>query len=165
MSDPYNGEIRMFAGNFAPVGWLLCQGQVLPISDFDALFNLIGTTYGGDGQQTFALPDLQSRMPMHQGSGYVLGQTGGTETVTLNQNQLPVHTHQAVAAAVASSPSPNGNFWASYANMEYSTQAPSAPMAPTALSLAGGNQPHDNMMPFLCINFIISLYGIFPTQN
>src|SRR3954466_6035981 len=101
MSDPYIGEIRMFGGNFAPVGWLLCQGQLLPISQYDALFNLIGTTYGGDGQTTFALPNLASRMPMHQGSGFVLGQMAGVETVTLNRNQMPVHTHQPVAAQAA----------------------------------------------------------------
>jgi microcystin-dependent protein len=165
MSDPYIGEIRMFGGNFAPVGWLLCQGQVLPISQFDALFNLIGTTYGGDGQQTFAVPNLASRIPIHVGSGFVLGQTGGVETVTLNTNQLPVHTHQPVAAAVASSPSPSNNFWATYANMEYSTQPPAAPMAPNALSPSGGNQPHENMPPFLAINFIIATEGIYPPPN
>src|SRR5438067_596375 len=133
MSDPYIGEIRMFGGNFAPVGWLLCQGQILPISQYDVLFNLIGTTYGGDGQNTFALPNLASRMPVHQGSGYVLGQMAGVETVTLTRNQLPVHTHQPVAAAVAQSQSPSNNYWASYANLEYSVAAPSAPMAPNAL--------------------------------
>ncbi|MEO7261878.1 MAG: tail fiber protein [Jatrophihabitantaceae bacterium] len=165
MSDPYIGEIRMFGGNFAPVGWLLCQGQMLPISQFDALFNLIGTTYGGDGQQTFQLPNLQSRMPMHVGSGLQLGQTGGVESVTLNTQQLPVHTHQPVAAAVATSQSPNNNFWASYANMEYSTQAPAAPMAQNALSPSGGNQPHNNMSPYQVVNFIIATEGIYPPPN
>ncbi len=165
MSDPYIGEIRMFGGNFAPVGWLLCQGQTLPISQFDALFNLIGTTYGGDGQQSFQLPNLQSRMPMHVGSGFPLGQTGGAETVTLNRDQLPVHTHAPVAAAVATSPSPNNNFWASYANMEYSSQPPAAPMAGGALSYSGGSQPHQNMSPYQVINFIIATDGIYPPQN
>jgi microcystin-dependent protein len=165
MSDPYIGEIRMFGGNFAPVGWLFCQGQLLPISQYDVLFNLIGTTYGGDGQNTFALPDLQSRMPVHQGSGYVLGQTGGAESVTLNRNQLPVHTHQPVAAAVATSQSPNANFWASYANSEYSSQPPAAAMAANALSPAGGNQPHDNMSPYQVINFIIATEGIYPSPS
>ncbi|HEY0166325.1 MAG TPA: tail fiber protein [Jatrophihabitans sp.] len=165
MSDPYIGEIRMFGGNFAPVGWLLCQGQTLPISDYDALFNLIGTTYGGDGQQSFALPNLQSRIPIHVGSGFPLGQTGGAETVTLNRNQLPIHTHQPVAAAVASSQSPNNNFWASYANMNYSPMPPAAAMAPNALSPSGGNQPHENMPPFLAINFIIATEGIYPPPN
>jgi microcystin-dependent protein len=165
MSDPYIGEIRMFGGNFAPVGWLLCQGQILNISDYDALFNLIGTTYGGDGQQTFALPNLQSRMPVHQGSGFVLGQVGGVESVTLTRNQLPVHTHQPVGAAVAQSQSPSNNYWATYAFNQYSDQAPAAPMAPNALSLSGGNQPHENMSPYQVVNFIISLYGIYPPPN
>jgi microcystin-dependent protein len=165
MSTPYIGEIRMFGGNFAPVGWLLCQGQILPIDQYDVLFNLIGTTYGGDGQTNFALPNLASRIPFHQGSGYVLGQMAGVETVTLNTNQLPVHTHQPVAAAVATSPSPNNNYWASYANMQYSDQPPNAPMAPNALSLSGGNQPHENMPPFLAINFIIATEGIYPSPS
>ena len=165
MSDPYIGEIRMFGGNFAPVGWLLCQGQLLPISQYDALFNLIGTTYGGDGQQSFALPNLQSRMPMHQGSGFQLGQMAGVESVTLNRNQLPVHTHQPVAAAVATSNSPNAMFWASYVNNSYSTQPPAAAMAPNALSLSGGNQPHENMSPYQVINFIIATEGIYPPPN
>jgi microcystin-dependent protein len=165
MSDPYIGEIRMFGGNFAPVGWLLCQGQLLPISQYDALFNLIGTTYGGDGQQTFALPNLQSRMPMHAGSGFQLGQVGGVESVTLITQQLPVHTHQPVAAAVATSQSPNNNFWASYAFNQYSDQPPAAPMAPNALSLSGGNQPHENMSPYQVINFIMATEGIYPPPN
>ena len=165
MSDPYIGEIRMFGGNFAPVGWLLCQGQLLPISQYDALFNLIGTTYGGDGQQTFALPNLQSRIPVHVGSGFTLGQMGGVETVTLNTNQLPVHTHAPVAAAVAQSTSPNNNYWASFANLNYSPSTPAAPMAPYALSPSGGNQPHDNMSPYQVINFIIAVYGIYPPPN
>ena len=165
MADPYIGEIRMFGGNFAPVGWLFCQGQLLPIDQYDALFNLIGTTYGGDGQETFALPNLQSRMPVHQGSGFVLGQTGGVETVTLNTNQLPVHTHQPVGAVLAQSPSPNNAYWASYPNMDFSTQPPAAPMAPNALSPSGGNQPHDNMSPYQVINFILATEGISPPPN
>jgi microcystin-dependent protein len=165
MSNPYIGEIRIFAGNFAPVGWLFCQGQLLPISQYDVLFNLIGTTYGGDGQETFALPDLQSRMPVHQGSGYVLGQSGGAETVTLNGNQNPVHSHQPVAAAVATSPSPNANYWASYANNSYSSQSPATPMAANALTLAGGNQPHENMSPYQVVNFILATEGIYPSPS
>lgn len=165
MSNPYIGEIRLFAGNYAPVGWLLCQGQLLQISQYDVLFNLIGTTYGGDGQQTFALPDLQSRMPVHQGTGYVLGQTGGLETVTLNRTQMPVHTHQPVAATVATSQSPSSNVWASYANYSYSSQPPAAAMAVNALTLAGGNQPHDNMSPYQVVNFIIATEGIYPAPN
>jgi microcystin-dependent protein len=165
MSDPYIGEIRMFGGNFAPVGWLFCQGQILDISEYDTLFNLIGTTYGGDGQTTFALPNLASRLPMHQGSGFVLGQMAGVETVTLNRNQLPVHTHQPVAAAVAQGQSPSNSYWASYANLNYSTVAPAAAMAPYALSNAGGSQPHENMSPYQVVNFIISLYGIYPSPS
>ena len=165
MSTPYIGEIRIFAGNFAPVGWLFCQGQLLPIDQYDVLFNLIGTTYGGDGQSTFALPDLASRIPYHQGPGYTIGQMGGAESVTLIGNQMPVHSHQPVAAAVATTPSPNGAVWASYANSEYATATPSAPMANNALNVAGGNQPHDNMAPYLCLNFIIATEGIYPSPN
>jgi microcystin-dependent protein len=165
MSDPYIGEIRMFGGNFAPVGWLLCQGQLLPISQFDALFNLIGTTYGGDGQQSFALPNLQSRMPMHQGGGFVLGQTGGVETVTLNTQQLPIHTHAPVANTAGNGTSPNNQYWAGYAKTMYSSQTPSAAMAPNALSPSGGNQPHENMSPYQVINFIIATEGIYPPPN
>lgn len=165
MADPYIGEIRMFGGNFAPVGWLLCQGQSLPISQYDALFNLIGTTYGGDGQQTFLLPNLQSRVPLHVGPNYMLGQSGGSETVTLNTNQLPIHTHSPVGNTVATTPSPNNAFWANYANQRYSDQAPAAAMAPNALSISGGNQPHNNMSPYQVINFIIATEGIYPPPN
>jgi microcystin-dependent protein len=165
MSDPYIGEIRMFGGNFAPVGWLLCQGQILSISEYDTLFNLIGTTYGGDGQETFALPNLQSRMPVHAGPNFVLGQVGGAESVTLTTNQLPVHTHAPVGSTNANAVSPNGAFWANYANTMYSGQTPAAAMAPNALSPAGGSQPHDNMSPYLVINFIIAVYGIYPSPS
>ncbi len=168
MSDPYIGEIRMFGGNFAPNGWLLCQGQLVSISDYDTLFNLIGTTYGGDGQETFALPNLASRIPVHMGSApfgtYVLGQTGGAESVTLLSQQLPVHTHTAVASSSAASQTgPGGNYWSSWTSPSYSTTAPNVPMHPQALAPAGGNQPHDNMSPYLAINFIISMYGIYPS--
>jgi len=165
MSTPYIGEIRMFGGNFAPVGWLLCQGQLLPISQYDVLFNLIGTTYGGDGQNTFALPNLQGRLPVHQGSGFVLGQMAGVETVTLNRNQMPVHTHQPVGAQAAQGQSPSNSYWASNSNLPYSLAAPAAAMAPNALSNAGGNQPHENMSPYLAINFIIATEGIYPSPN
>jgi microcystin-dependent protein len=166
MSDPYIGEIRMFGGNFAPVGWLFCQGQLVAISDYDTLFNLIGTTYGGDGQETFGLPNLQSRMPMHVGSGFALGQVGGAESVTLTTNQLPLHTHAPVANTAAQGSSPNGQFWAAYAKTMYSNQTPPPdPMAANALTPAGGNQPHDNMSPYQVVNFIISMYGIYPTPT
>jgi len=166
MSNPYIGEIRMFGGNFAPVGWLLCQGQLVSISEYDTLFNLIGTTYGGDGVNTFALPNLQSRIPVHQASGYPLGMMGGVEQVTLTQTQLPVHTHSAASnGQTAGQTSPTGNFWGTSSIPSYSNVTPTtATMAPASLTPAGGNQPHDNMPPFLVINFIISLFGIYPQQ-
>jgi len=177
MSSPFIGEIRMFAGNFAPVGWALCNGAIIPIDQNDALFNLIGTTYGGDGQTTFALPDLQSRVPIHVGSGFVLGQTGGTESVTLTTQQIPVHSHVPLAGSGlggnGASNTPNGTFLADEAitgnitptPFAYTTAAPATPLSPSAIGPAGGSQPHDNMIPFLCINFIIALFGIFPSQN
>ncbi|MCU1589914.1 MAG: phage tail protein [Frankiales bacterium] len=165
MSNPYIGEIRMFGGNFAPAGWSFCNGQLLPISEYDALFNLIGTTYGGDGQSTFAVPDLQSRLPMHVGAGRILAQTGGAESVTLTQNQLPAHRHALAAAAVATSSTPGGNVWASDGDMPYSTAAPTIPMGATALAPTGGSQPHENMPPFLAVSFIISLFGIYPSPT
>ncbi len=168
MSDPYIGEIRMWAGNFAPVGWLFCQGQLLPISENEALFQLIGTTYGGDGQETFALPDLQGRLPVHQGNGMVLGQQAGVEEVTLTVNQIPAHTHPLVAAqALGNASSPAGNVLAESPGgvKPYIEGTPSVPMAATAIAPAGGSQPHTNLQPYLCINFIISLVGIFPPPS
>ena len=166
MASPYVGEIRMFAGNFAPAGWMLCQGQILPISEYDTLFNLIGTTYGGDGQSTFALPNLQSRVPVHQGNGFTFAQTGGEEQVTLTVNQIPAHGHVPQAnSGTGTQASPAGNVWANSANFPYSNNAPTAAMAPQAISPDGGSQPHDNMIPFLAINFIISLFGVFPSQT
>ena len=163
MSDPYVGEIRMFGGNFAPNGWFLCQGQLLQISDYDTLYSLLGTTYGGDGEENFQLPDLQSRLPVHAGSGYTLGQTGGVETVTLTQQQLPVHSHQALAASSGDGlTSPAGNAWRNFGRAAYSTATPNAAMSAAALSPSGGGQPHDNMPPYLVINFIIAWSGIFP---
>jgi microcystin-dependent protein len=166
MSTPYIGEIRLFAGNFAPVGWLLCQGQLLPISQYDVLFNLIGTTYGGDGVETFALPNLASRIPYHQGSGYVLGQAGGVEQVTLTQQQLPIHTHAANANSPnANQSAPAGNVWGAGTLTNYSTQPADTAMNPAALTPAGSSQPHDNMPPFLCVNFIIATEGIYPSPS
>lgn len=167
MAQPYVGEIRMFAGNFAPAGWMLCQGQLLSISENETLFNLIGTTYGGDGQSTFALPDLSGRIPVHQGNGYVLAQTGGSESVTLTVNQIPSHSHSVLATTnTASSSVPAGNVPAQSTLIDlYATADPSTNFAPNTLSSVGGSQPHDNMMPFLSINFIISLYGIFPSPT
>jgi microcystin-dependent protein len=161
----------MFGGDFAPQGWAFCNGQLLPISEFDTLFALIGTTYGGDGQTTFALPNLSSRVPVHQGtsvngSGFVLGQQAGVETVTLNTSQLPAHTHQAVGTSDGgTSTDPTGGVWASTPQLPYGAlAAPETTMAAAEVSNTGGSQPHDNMLPFLVVNFIISLFGIFPTQ-
>lgn len=167
MSQPFIGEIRMFAGNFAPVGWAFCNGALIPISENDALFNLIGTTYGGDGQNTFALPNLQSRVPVHVGPGFALGQAAGAESVTLTVSQIPAHSHVPLCLANAgSSDTPSGNFWAAATGAtNYDDGAPSAALAPAAIGSAGGSQPHDNMIPFLVINFIISLFGVFPSQS
>lgn len=173
MGTPYVGEIRMFAGNFAPVGWMLCQGQALSISENDVLFQLIGTTYGGDGVNTFNLPDLRSRIPIHQGSNagqvFVIGQSAGEETVTLTTQQIPAHSHVPQASTSNTSPpnvsSPSNMVWAQSTLDDYSSAAPTSPMAAAAVQGSGGSQPHDNMVPFLVINFIISLFGIFPTPN
>lgn len=167
MSSPFIGEIRMFAGNFAPVGWAFCNGALIPISENDALFNLIGTTYGGDGQTTFALPNLQSRVPVHVGPGFAQGQSGGAEAVTLTTSQIPAHSH---VPQCFSNPgnlsSPAGGVWASTAPATiYDNTPPSLAMSPAALGSAGGSQPHDNMVPFLVINLILSLFGVFPSQT
>jgi microcystin-dependent protein len=172
MGQSYVGEIRMFAGNFAPVGWMFCQGQLLPISENETLFNLIGTTYGGDGQSTFALPNLSSRIPVHAGtlSGrtFQLGEAAGEETVTLTTNQIPTHTHvPACNSANGTATSPAGAVWAANtdAGAYAAVVATPANMNAAAAGPSGGSQPHDNMVPFLCINFIISMFGVFPTQN
>ena len=167
MAQPYVGEIRMFAGNFAPAGWMFCSGQLLPISDNETLFNLIGTTYGGDGQSTFALPNLQSRVPVHQGSGMVLAETGGAEDITLTVSQIPVHSHPMVGSTdVANSPNPGSNVLARSGQVQMFINADStAAMNANAISSVGGSQPHTNMQPYLALNFIISLFGIFPSQT
>jgi len=165
MSNPFVGEIRMFGGNFAPAGWAFCNGALLPISENEVLFNLIGTTYGGDGESTFALPNLQSRLPIHVGSGFVLGQTGGEETVTLTTNQIAAHSHVPQGNSGPGNQSGPGNgVWAQSTLGQYSSAVPSVAMDPSTMTTAGGSQPHDNMMPFLAVNFIISLFGIFPSQ-
>jgi microcystin-dependent protein len=165
MSNPYIGEIRMFAGTFAPVGWAFCSGQVIAISQNEALFALIGTTYGGDGVNTFNLPDLRSRVPIHQASGFVVGQIAGQEEVTLTTNQIPSHTHSARSdASPGAFTSPAGNVWAASSAYADGSSNPTQ-MATGALGNAGGGQPHDNMVPFLAVNFIIALFGIFPSRN
>jgi microcystin-dependent protein len=168
MSSPFVGEIRMFAGNFAPVGWAFCDGSLMPISENETLFNLIGTTYGGDGQTTFALPNLQSRVPVHVGPGFALAQTAGAETVTLTTSQIPAHNHVPQCNSnPGTAAGPANDVWAvpSPSVTIYSNVAPSLAINAAAVGSAGGSQPHDNMMPFLVINFILSLFGVFPSQT
>jgi len=157
----------MFGGNFAPQSWQFCQGQLLPISEYSTLFNLIGTTYGGDGQTTFALPDLRGRAPVHQGGGSVIGQLAGEETVTANGNQIASHAHPAVVSSVpGAQPGPGGSLLAASAETAlYTDNQPNVALNNAALASGGGGQSHNNLQPFLCVNFIICLFGIFPTQN
>jgi microcystin-dependent protein len=167
MSNPFVGEIRMFGGNFAPAGWAFCNGALLPISENDTLFNLIGTTYGGDGQTTFALPNLQSRLPVHVGPGFALGQSGGVETVTLTTSQIPAHSHVPQGLSTPGNQNdPTNGLWANSGSQTvYSNTAPTLAMDPAAVGSTGGSQPHDNMHPYLCVNFILSLFGVFPSQS
>ncbi|HWW27895.1 MAG TPA: tail fiber protein [Caulobacter sp.] len=178
MGQPYVGEIRIFAGNFPPLGWAMCDGQLLAISEYDTLFNLIGTTYGGDGQSTFAMPDLRGRVPTHQGSKngqtYIIGESGGVESVNLTTQQMPQHNHALYAASTAGAVStpttqtmlsdqgPTGTTLFGYQPYAAANQIA---LTAASTSPAGGSQPHDNMQPYLGVNFIISLYGIFPTQS
>ena len=168
MAQPYVGEIRMFAGNFAPAGWMFCEGQQLPISEYETLFNLIGTTYGGDGQTNFNLPDLRGRLPIHMGNGFTLAQSGGVETVTLTVNQIAAHSHAYLASTdTGSGANPQGNVLdqMSGAITLYTAQTPNVPMAAASIGSTGGSQPHNNFQPYLCVDFIISLFGIFPSQT
>jgi microcystin-dependent protein len=172
MAQPYVGEIRMFAGNFAPAGWMFCDGTPLPISENDILFTLIGTTYGGDGESTFNLPDLRGRLPMHQGTGkdgntYTLGENAGVESVTLTTQQIPVHNHAFVATLnQGSQPTPVANLPAANNTISiYKAATPVNALAPQAMSPDGGSQPHSNLQPLLGVNFIISLFGLFPQPN
>ena len=173
MGQPYVGEIRIFAGNFAPNGWLFCDGSVLPIAEYETLFQLIGTTYGGDGQNTFALPDLRGRIPIHFGTGpafstRVIGESGGVEAVTLDANRLPSHTHawRASSGPAQATAGPVGSVTAATGStLLYGSGAPGSQLSAQAVLSAGGNQPHDNMAPYLCVNFIISLFGIFPSPS
>lgn len=166
MAQPYVGEIRIFAGNFAPVRWAFCDGQLLPISEYEVLFQLIGTTYGGDGQSTFALPDLRGRIPIHQGNGFILAETGGVEEVALTVHQIPAHHHVPMGRRGAGNQaSPQGGVWAASNLAQFNRQEADTPMPPQVVGSVGGSQPHNNMMPYLGINFIISLYGIFPRST
>jgi microcystin-dependent protein len=168
MAQPYVGEIRMFAGNFAPAGWMFCEGQLLPISENETLFQLIGTTYGGDGQETFQLPDLRGRIPIHQGNGFILAENGGVEEVTLNTNQIPSHTHAMLAEnAQGSTPNPSNQVVvAGSPNFRLFIQDnANQGLNANSVTPAGGSQPHTNFQPYLCIDFIISLFGIFPSPT
>jgi microcystin-dependent protein len=167
MAQPYVGEIRLFAGNFAPAGWMFCDGQLLPISEYETLFNLIGTTYGGDGQSTFALPDLRGRVPLHTGSGFTLAQNGGAETVTLTGAQLPGHQHALQAStAVGGANTPANSVYAQgpAGAVQVYTDDNSVLPNPTPIGPAGGGQPHANRQPLVAVSFILSLFGIFPSQ-
>jgi microcystin-dependent protein len=159
----------MFGGNFAPAGWMFCEGQLLPISENETLFNLIGTTYGGDGQSTFALPDLRGRLPIHFGNGFTLAETGGVETVTLTVQQIPIHTHPMPGSSgAATTADPTNNILATAplaTTFAYGTDNPLTALASKAVSPVGGSQPHENFQPYLCVDFIISLFGIFPSQT
>jgi microcystin-dependent protein len=167
VAQPYVGEIRMFGGNFAPAGWMFCDGQLLPISENETLFQLIGTTYGGDGQSTFALPDLRGRIPLHQGNGFVLAQSGGVEEVTLTVTQMATHSHPFLASSdIANLPNASGSVVARSGQVQvFLNSNPSVAMNPQFLGPAGGNQPHTNFQPYLCVSFIISLFGIFPPPS
>lgn len=162
MAQPYVGEIRMFGGNFAPAGWKFCSGEVLLIAEYEVLFNLIGTTYGGDGQTTFQLPDMRGRVPIHFGGGSVLGRKVGVEQVTLTVAQLPNHTHSATDAQ-ATTGDPSGAVPAKADENIYASGGTAGTM--NATGIAGNSEPHDNLQPYLCVNFIISMFGIFPSQT
>lgn len=170
MGDSFIGEIRMFAGNFAPYNWAFCNGALVPIYENEALFTLIGTTYGGDGQNTFALPNLQSRVPVHQGNGHIIGEMGGVESVTLTVQQIPVHSHIPAANSTGTTgkkSSPTNAVWSNNGTSQYDSGPVGTLSAMRANSVqpAGGSQPHENMQPYLVVNFIICLYGYYPQQT
>src|SRR6266536_2197023 len=175
MAQPYVGEIRMFAGNFAPAGWMFCEGQLLPISENETLFNVIGTTYGGDGETTFALPDLRGRVPIHQGTGpglssFVLGEAAGVEEVTLTTNQMPNHAHPLTGTNdTATVTNPGGQVPARFSQANIDPYLEATPgnvsLAATAITQSGGSQPHTNFQLYISINYIISLFGTFPPPS
>ena len=172
MAQPFLAEIKIVSFNFAPKGWALCNGQLLPINQNQALFSLLGTTYGGNGQTTFALPNLQSRAPIHSGNGHTLGEQGGEQAHTVSLSELPTHVHgfsqnSAVvgAATNATQGVPTGNYWANSGKQAFATVQGNSAMSPQAVGNVGGSQAHLNMQPFLVLNFCIALQGIFPSQN
>lgn len=172
MAEPFLSEIRIFSFNFAPKGWALCNGQLLPINQNQALFSLLGTTYGGNGQTNFALPNLQGRSQLHVGNGFTLGQSGGQSAHTVTMSELPQHTHflsnnmciggNVINAALGD---PTNNYWANNGKNQYATNTFDKVMHPSAVTNTGGSQPHNNMMPYLVLNFCIALQGIFPSQT
>ena len=165
MSEPFLSEIKIVSFNFPPRGWALCNGQLLPINQNQALFALLGTTYGGNGQTTFALPNLRGQVPIHLGQGHILGEQAGTTSVTLNQSQMPQHLHFAQASPNAgTTPIAVGSVFAVASNVYRTPDSPTT-LSPQTVSNVGGSQPHSNMMPYLVLNFIIALQGIFPSRN
>jgi len=164
MSEPFLGEIKIISWNFPPKGWAFCNGALLPINQNQALFSILGTTYGGDGRQTFGLPNLQGRTPMHVGNGIALGELGGEANHTLNISEIPAHTHVPVGSTTQVGLSPAGNLWGTDSSNPFSPSANNA-MMPSSILPTGGNQPHPNMSPYLVLNFIVALQGIFPSQN
>lgn len=172
MGEPFLAEIKIFSFGFPPKGWAMCNGQLLPINQNQALFSLLGTMYGGNGQTNFALPNVRGRVPLHEGNGHTLGEAAGSTAVTINQQQMPTHTHfltnnMAIVDANtnATQGAPGGNNWANYGKAQWCTSAPNAAMNPQAVGNVGGSQPHTNMQPYLALNFCIALQGIFPSQT
>lgn len=166
MSEPFLGEMKIISFNFPPKGWAFCNGQLLPINQNQALFSILGTTYGGDGRVTFALPNLQGRTPNHVGGGFTLGELGGEVTHTLSIAEVPAHIHSANATMnTSNSAAPGGNFWGNAGLASYNPSPPNAAMSGSAISSAGGSQAHENLQPYLVLNVIIALQGIFPSQN
>jgi microcystin-dependent protein len=164
VAEPFLSEIRLMSFNFAPKGWALCNGQLLPINQNQALFSLLGTLYGGNGQTTFALPDLQGRVPMHEGQGFTLGQRGGEEAHTINQQEFPTHNHFVNVVNANANAGPAGNYFAA-ANQAYQPAPANTNLAPNSITNTGGSQPHENRQPYLALTFAIALQGIFPSQN
>jgi microcystin-dependent protein len=166
MSDPYIGEIKVISFNFPPKGWAFCNGQLLAINQNQALFSILGTMYGGNGQTNVALPNMQTRIPLHQGQGFNVGQAGGEVAHTLTIQEMPTHVHPGAAQSTASNPgtSPSNAFWAQAPNVAFAP-APNTQMNPAAVQNTGGSQPHENQAPYLVLNFIIALVGIFPSRN